>query len=138
MTPRARVLLVSAPDGVATTLVSALLATGHQPVLATDFNTGKAVLASDRPDLLITDVKLGAYNGLHLAIRAAGQSTPAIVIGHPDPVLQGDAERQQAAYFSTPVNLQQLLDTAGKLLEASRRTRKSQRKRVFGLEAFVD
>ena len=65
--------------------------------MASEFIKAKALLDT-RPDFLITEVKLGAYNGLHLAIRAAGQHTPTIVIGHMDPILQREAERAEAAF----------------------------------------
>jgi len=137
MSPRSRVLLVSLPDGVSATLTSLLFNAGHETVLASDFASAKSVLA-DRLDLLITDLKLGAYNGIHLAIRAASLGTPVIVIGDPDPVLEADAERQHATYLTTPLDLDRLIETASNLLDASRKTRRSERKRVSNLEAFAD
>jgi hypothetical protein len=51
------------------------------------------------PDLLITELKLGEHNGLHLALRARAKSVPAVVIGEPDPVLERDAFQLGAMFL---------------------------------------
>jgi CheY-like chemotaxis protein len=51
------------------------------------------------PDLLITEVELGDYNGLQLALRAQGCHVPALVIGRQDAVLERDAEQLGSAYL---------------------------------------
>jgi len=43
-------------------------------------------------------VRLGEYNGLHLALRGQSHGVPAIVIGEPDPVLERDAQKLGAVY----------------------------------------
>lgn len=137
MIRRARILLVSSPGGFSVTLASPLAAAGYEPVLASDFASAKAVL-SERPDLLIADVKLGAYNGLHLAIRAASIGTPAIIVGDPDRVLEAEAEQQHAMYLTTPLDAERSLSVVSRVLEASRQTRRSARKQVPWLDALVD
>jgi CheY-like chemotaxis protein len=132
-----RVLLVSQSDGVSKSLATQLAAAGYEPVLASEFTTAKALLDT-RPDLLIADVKLGAYNGLHLAIRAGGLGLPAIVIGGPDPVLKADAERQQALYLTPPVDSDRLSALITKLLSLARHTRRSARKHVPPIEVSAD
>jgi len=91
-----------------------------------------------RPDLVIAEVKLGPYNGLHLAILAAGLGTPAIVIGDSDPVLQVEAEHQGAVYLTAPVDAEHVLVVVRDLLAAAAHKRKSPRKRVPVLEALVN
>ncbi|MGH6802141.1 MAG: hypothetical protein ACREC3_02080 [Methyloceanibacter sp.] len=102
-----------------------------------DFAAAKDVL-STRPELLITELKLGAFNGLHLAIRAGVQGTPAIVVGDPDPVLEAEAKRQQATYLSPPLDPERVLTVVGELLAAALRTRRSPRKQVPQLDAFAN
>lgn len=136
MTLRPRVLLVG-PSGVAHALASPLMSAGYEPTVAADFAGAKAYL-DKRPDLLITELKLGAYNGLHLAIRASSSRTPTIVIGEDDPVLKTDAERQQATYLTLPIDPDNVVAMVGELLQASRQTRRSTRKQVPPVNALVN
>src|SRR6202790_2827035 len=129
----AQVLVVGRSGGVATALASELAAAGYETLVASDFDEGKALLAK-RPSLLITEIKLGAYNGLHLAIRAQAIGTPTLVIGDPDPVLEADAKRQRALYVTPPLDPQRVLGLISELLDAAGRTRRSPRKRVPVLE----
>jgi DNA-binding response OmpR family regulator len=131
-----RVLLVSPPGGVSGTLAARLSAAGYEPLVASDFAGARTVL-NDRPDLLVTDVKLGEFNGIHLAIVAGSRGTPAIVIGDPDPVLERDAERQQALYLTTPLDVENILVTIARLLKISRQTRRSTRKHIPGLDVLA-
>ena len=108
MNPRPRVLLVG-PSGTVHALAPALVSAGYEATVVGDFASAKAYLEM-RPDLLITELKLGAYNGLHLAIRAGIQQTPAIVVGEMDPVLKADAERQRATYLAPPIDQPELID----------------------------
>ncbi|HWC30900.1 MAG TPA: hypothetical protein VG845_12545, partial [Dehalococcoidia bacterium] len=49
------------------------------------------------PDVLITEVRLADYNGLHLALYAQADGIPTIVLGDADPV----AEAQAAEFGAT-------------------------------------
>jgi CheY-like chemotaxis protein len=104
---------------------------------ASDFAAAKEILCTG-PDLLITDLKLGAYNGLHLAIRSKAQGTPAIVIGEPDPVQETEARRQGARYLPTPIDLDRLLGCVAELLNAAQHTRRSPRKHVPMVDVLVN
>ncbi len=132
-----QILLVGRSGGVASTLASDLASAGYQTLVASEFGEAKALLAK-RPSVLITEIKLGAYNGLHLAIRARALGTPALVIGEPDPVLEADAKRQRALYVTPPIDPQRVLGLISELLEAAGRTRRSPRKQVPVLEALAN
>ncbi len=134
---RSRILLVSPAGGLSSTLAAPLSAAGYETVLAADFRSARIAL-NQRPDLVIADVKLGAYNGLHLAIRAAATLTPAMVIGDSDPVLEADAARQQAVYVTTPLDAEHILTVVARLVDISWQTRRAARKQVRGLNAFAD
>ena len=136
MTIPARVLLVAPSAHVSSQVAATLRAAGYSLIVASEFIKAKALLDT-RPDFLITEVKLGAYNGLHLAIRAAGQHTPTIVIGHTDPILQREAERAEAAFLTTPVDPERVLGLTRELLTASQ-TRRSRRKHVRVPDAFLN
>src|SRR5262245_50480793 len=126
MVTRPRILLVG-NAGHARSLVDSLASAGYEPIFVTDFMPAKTHLDA-RPDLLITELKLGAYNGLHLAIRANSNRTPTIVIGDHDPVLEADAARQQALYLTPPVDGDHVVDIVRKLLDRSQHTRRSTRR----------
>jgi two-component system response regulator YesN len=70
-------------------------------------------LHTDRFDVLITDVRLGAFNGLQLAVLARDQNPEIQLIvfsGFDDPVLRQEAERLGAVYLVKPVTSRQLLE----------------------------
>jgi hypothetical protein len=133
----AQVLLVGRSGGVAAALAPDLDAAGYRTLVANEFGEAKALLAK-RPSVLITEIKLGAYNGLHLAIRAQALGTPAVVIGDPDPVLEADAKRQRALYVTPPIDPVRVLSMVSELLDAAGRTRRSPRKQVPVLEALAN
>jgi len=102
----ARRVVVVAPDAaVGGRLVAWLAAEGHEARLCTSFTEARPQLDARPPDLLVTELKLGAYNGLHLAIRAKHRrpATSVIVIGERDHVLEREARQYDAEYFAGPL-----------------------------------
>jgi hypothetical protein len=136
MSGRPRILLVG-PKGRAESLAPPLISAGYDPIVVADFPTAKAQL-DNHADLVITEVKLGAYNGLHLAIRASGIRTPAIIIGDHDTVLEADAARLQLNYLTPPIESEPVLGLISQLLERSPHTRRSTRKPVPRVDALVN
>ena len=68
-----------------------------------NFETARSYLERWRPAALVTDVRLGAYNGLHLVILAKQRSPDLEVFvysGHPDPHLRAEAESYGAIFTS--------------------------------------
>ncbi len=62
------------------------------------------------PALLIADIRLGEYNGLHLVLRgkAARRDLAAVVTSElADPVLQSDAEQLGATFVLKPTTTQE-------------------------------
>jgi DNA-binding NtrC family response regulator len=86
-------------------------------VVACDsFEKARQMLKDQAFDALITDVRLGAFNGLQLAVMARDLYPDMRLIvfsGFDDPVLRADAEQIGAAYLVKPVASGDLL----KLLE---------------------
>jgi CheY-like chemotaxis protein len=65
----------------------------------TDFRAARARLLNQPPDLLITNLRLRAYNGLHLVHLAAGTSTRCIVYStYDDPVLAREVQATGAFF----------------------------------------
>ena len=113
---------------------------GQAPTTLTTFEQARSELESRAYALLITDVKLEAFNGLQLVIRerVRGTGTRAIVIGDPEPVLKAEAERQGALYLESPLDRAHFLSTVSEMLASEKPTRRSPRKTVPRLEATVD
>lgn len=103
-----RVLVVATEPRQARRLAAWVRRGGHIPTVLSDFVHARQALA-DNHDLLLSTLKLGAYNGLHLALRARAQAMPAIVLGHPDQTLAREASRLRARYISTPLTRERLL-----------------------------
>jgi DNA-binding response OmpR family regulator len=100
-----RVLVVASCPVVADTLTAWLTSQGHDTTVVRDFASAKPQLDVNPPDLLIAQIKLGAFNGLHLAIRARArkQTIASIVIGDADRVLEEEARLQDVRYLTEPL-----------------------------------
>lgn len=86
---------------------------GEKSVVAlSDFEAAKRTLRTSKFDVLVTDVRLGAFNGLQLAVLAKDLNPEIQLIvfsGFDDPVLRQDAERLDATYLIKPVLSSDLL-----------------------------
>jgi DNA-binding response OmpR family regulator len=90
-----------------------------------EFGEARRRLLMAPPDLLIADVRLGAYNGVYLVLlaRAEQPDMPAIVTHHmADAVIEAEAKRAGALFVVTPLKAPELLEMVGMLL-AGRPTR---------------
>ena len=112
--PRRRILIVDDDDRVLDALARALRHAGEDGVVAVStFVDAKRALHEDRFDVLISDVRLGAFNGLQLAVLARDKSPHIQLImfsGFDDPVLRVEAERLGAVYLVKPVTGNYLLE----------------------------
>jgi DNA-binding response OmpR family regulator len=98
MTARPNVLLVAPSPQIAANAMAGLTDAGLRVTVVTSFKAARASLEA-RPALLISEVRLGEYNGLHLALRARHQGIHAIVLGADDPVTRHEAESIGAEYL---------------------------------------
>jgi len=114
-----RILVVAPTHDVAERILPSVA--GHDVVVRTDFASARAELDRQPPDLLISQVRLGAFNGLHLAIRAQGLGLPTqtILIGQRDAVLESDARQQHARYLTWPVDEDSLAATVHEMLSSA-------------------
>ena len=99
---------------------STLRSAGYHVTEASEFHSARRWLENDPPDVLIAAIKLGAYNGLHLVVRAhAAQPNIACILTNdsPDPVLEAEAEKQQATYLTQPLRRSDLVDAVARALE---------------------
>ena len=78
---------------------------GHDVTACSDFNEGRRLLSDDHFDALITDVRLGAFNGLHLiALAAPSVVTKIAMSAFLDPVIRRDAEQAGARFIVKPTD----------------------------------
>ena len=134
------ILIASTAPADRARLVEWLTVPGFQPAAVGSFAEAKRLLDGDGPDLLVTDLKLGEYNGLHLVVRGHlhNPRMRVIVIGDPDPVLERDAQREGAAYLTLPYDRSQLLRCVARVLARRLELRRSGRKRITPVDAFID
>ena len=106
-----KVLIVDdSPDR--TEIVGSLKVAGYRVTSAGTFDQATDILAIDPPDVLVTELRLGAFNGLHLIIRSRAHRASTVAIVHtayPDPVLEAEARRLNADYLQRPVHAPTLL-----------------------------
>ena len=109
MSRRHHVVIVAQNPALATTLLSWLGTAGYELAIVTTFTAAKALLET-KPALVISELKLGEYNGLHLALKARAVGIPAIIVGPQDTVLQRDAGDLGATYLTTVLRRSEVLD----------------------------
>ena len=100
MEPPATALVVEPSVAETLSLVSSLSEMGFQVTVSDNFRDARAQLTSG-PALLVTELRLGEYNGLHLVFRAKSirSDIAAIIRTHiADPLLQLEAERMGATF----------------------------------------
>ncbi len=71
----------------------------------------RQILATSKLSLLISDIRLGEFNGIHLALRARSRHPKVLVIvthSSADPTLEYEAKQLSAAYMIKPVTSAQL------------------------------
>jgi DNA-binding NtrC family response regulator len=118
MTWKPCVLVVAPTPRIATTLFAWLSDAGCSPLVVSSFAAAKQHL-DDRPCFLVSEVRLGEYNGLHLALRAQAPGIPVVLIGEPDPVLQREAAQLGATYLTIGIDAQELLAVVQTIVEAA-------------------
>lgn len=97
-------------------LERALTAANVDVIAAPNFEDAHHYLRTGRFDVLITDVRLGAFNGLQLAglARDLNPSMKILVFsGFDDVVLRQEAEKLGATYLTKPVTAKELLQLIG-------------------------
>ena len=118
-----RLLVVNADRDRLHATEEILVSAGFLVTCASTYDQAKRGLLCAPPDLLVTDVRLGAYNGVHLVVRARTDhpSMPAIVVDvHHDHVLESEAKNAGAVYVGKPLDAGPLVALVRKLAEEAR------------------
>jgi DNA-binding NtrC family response regulator len=93
--------LVVDPDPVfVSQLAPIITSSGYRCIPVTEFAAARLELYMRSPDVLLTNVRLGAFNGIHLAYLAKinRPATRVMVYGENDHVLAGEIQKAGAFY----------------------------------------
>ena len=110
-----RILLVDDHEDLVDGLESIFRGAGHDAIACASFEVAQQLLRTTAYDVLITDVRLGAFNGLQLALLARDLYPRIRLIvfsGFDDPVLRAEAEQIGAVYMVKPVTGSVLVEVA--------------------------
>ena|SRR5215831_5824318 len=99
MSVHEHILIVTLNTVRARDLCAWLRAENYVVTCASSFDAARICLQM-RPVIVITDLKLGAYNGLHLAVRAKGMQIPVLVLGAPDAFFEREATQLGTTYLA--------------------------------------
>ena len=106
---RHKILLVDDDDSIRRFLSTVLMRAGFDVIAAADVPAGRRLLETAQPDLLIADVRVGAFNGLQLINRCSRRIPTMVLTGFPDPVLEADARQLGAIFVLKPIRPAALL-----------------------------
>jgi len=118
------ILIVDDDPATLSGLVALVEGAGHSALGASDYAEGRRLLAQIPVDLVVVDVRLGAYNGLQLVVLAQSlPSPPAAIVtsGFEDSVLEEEARHLNAPFLLKPIDPPQLLSRIDELLGERRR-----------------
>lgn len=130
-----RILVLDDDEHALSGIVELLRDAGHHVTGAATYDAAKRLLAVSPFDLLVSDVRLRSFNGLHLVMqtRADHPETAIIIItGYDDPLIDLEAHRYRAGLVRKPIRPAEFLHTVNEALSKVRRERRWPRKRVVG------
>jgi DNA-binding NtrC family response regulator len=103
-TRKSRVLMVDDDQEYLGFCTMILRDDGHHVTACSEFNEGRRLLTDAHFDALIADVRLGAYNGLHLIALAPPSMVKIVLSAFLDPVIRRDAEHAGARFLVKPAD----------------------------------
>jgi len=130
-----RILVLDDDKHALSGIVELLRDAGHQVTAAATFETAKGLLAIGSYELLITDIRLRAFNGLDLVRQCHGDYPDMaimIITGYDDHRMEIEAARYGASFARKPIKPGEFMSTVNACLAAVRRQRRWIRKRVTG------
>jgi DNA-binding NtrC family response regulator len=111
MSEALRVLVVEDDDDQREALAALVAACGYRVVACRSYDEASASLASEHPDVLITDVRLSERNGLQLANLAAMKYPDVlrvVLTGYDDIDLRKEAARSGTRFLLKPLKFPEL------------------------------
>jgi len=110
-----KVLVVEDDDAARSGLIRLISSRGHEVFAASTFEDGKRLLKAHRPDVLITDIRLGAFNGLQLLLSDSEHTQAIVATAFSDHVLEAEAKKLGAHFLLKPIVPAMLLDLIDEL-----------------------
>lgn len=89
---------------------------GYDVVTANNFSDARAEIRVWRPHVVVTDIRLGEFNGIQLGIlarEACPEAVLVIVSGWDDPVLRREVADLRATFIKKPLRELVLLSILG-------------------------
>ena len=114
-----RILLVESDLQHSAAIEQVLVQAGYSVTAVPSFEAASLPASRSQPDLVITAVRLGRFNGLHLAVRfrADYPGLPIIVIGNEEEVgLAAEAKQLQARFVPQSTSSDKVLEFIDELL----------------------
>lgn len=130
-----RVLVLDDDEHALAGMVELLRDAGHHVTAAATYDAAKQLLAVSPFDLLVSDVRLRAFNGLHLVMQSRTDHPDmgvVIITGYDDPLIEFEAHRYHARLVRKPINPAEFTQVVDDVLAAVRRERRWPRKRIEG------
>ena len=97
------------------------MARGYRALTADGVEAAAPILRDAFPDVLLVDVRLGAFNGLQLVAMAERPIPTIVMTGHDDVALRAAAERMGAEFLVKPIPSDVLIATVQRKVEAGPR-----------------
>ena len=115
-----KVLIVDDDQPTRAGLAMLLMDAGYEAITASTVPAAIKMLTEEHPDLLLVDIRLDEYNGLHL-VAMRPEPIPAIVLtGYADPSIEADARRLGAEFLLKPIAPATLTALVKRLLSEGR------------------
>jgi len=115
-----KILIVDDDEPTRAGLAMLFADAGFETVTAGTVPTAIKLLSDEQPDLLLVDIRLDQYNGLHL-VAMRKEPIPAVVLtGFDDPAIEADARRLGAEFLLKPVAPSILIALVKRLLSDGR------------------
>ena len=130
-----RILVLDDDEHALSGIVELLRDAGHHVTGAATYDAAKRLLAVSAFDLLITDVRLRSFNGLHLVMQTHAdhpETAVIIITGYDDPLIELEANRYHAELVRKPIRPAEFTRLVDRTLGKVRRQRRWPRKRVVG------
>ena len=109
--PKGKILILEDDARVANAYAEALREDGNEVTVCTGFEEARDYMKKECPHALLTDIRVGQYNGLQLALlfRACCPDGRVVVVtGYDDAVLRNEVGALNADFLVKPVSLAQL------------------------------
>jgi CheY-like chemotaxis protein len=130
-----RILVLDDDEAALAGIVELLRDGGYAVTPAETYEGAKRLLALEGYDLLISDIRLRGFNGLHL-VRQLYRDRPemglVIITGYDEPMIEFEAGRYGAEFIRKPIKPAEFMETIARTLADVRRQRRWPRKRVVG------